>query len=58
VRGCNQESEMFAAFSRAALSGTPTTWWPRLSLLTQAVMDACYASLKQAGAKVAVAAVA
>ena len=40
----SQESEMFRHFSRIVLSGELDPQWPRLSLLTQRVLNACLKS--------------
>jgi predicted dehydrogenase len=54
IRGCNQEAAMLRAFSAAVVSGAPDPAWPRLSLATQAVLDACMESIRAGGADVAV----
>jgi len=42
----SQESAMFAAFSQLVLSGRRDSAWPRMSLLTQQVLDACLSSAR------------
>lgn len=44
-----QESNMFAAFARLALAGTPDPFWGEIVLKTQQVLDACLASARQGG---------
>lgn len=61
VRDACQEAAMFEAFSAAALRGAgagadaAADSWPRLALQTQAIMDACMASMAAGGARTAVA---
>ncbi|MEZ5990003.1 MAG: gfo/Idh/MocA family oxidoreductase [Planctomycetota bacterium] len=50
----SQEAGMFETFSRVVLSGNLDLHWPRISLLTQRVLDACLASAKQSGRAVEV----
>ena len=50
----SQEAGMFETFSRILLSGNLDPHWPRISLLTQRVLDACLASAKQSGRAVKV----
>jgi predicted dehydrogenase len=47
----SQESGMFHTFSELVLSGKIDAHWPKISLLTQQVLDACLGSARQ-GAKV------
>lgn len=56
VRGCNQEATMFDTFASCARNPTSDAarWWPRIALRTQAVMDACMASVAAGGAATAV----
>jgi predicted dehydrogenase len=42
----SQESGMFHTFSSLVLSGKIDPYWPKISLLTQRVLDACLASAK------------
>jgi predicted dehydrogenase len=49
VRGCNQEAEMWKEFARLVAGGAPDPHWPRISLLTQCVLDACMASINAGG---------
>lgn len=44
-----QESNMFAAFSRLTLAGTPDPFWGDIALKTQQVLDACLASARRGG---------
>ena len=48
-----QETQLFRTFSQLALSGNPDSYWPQLALKTQRVMDACLASARGDGQKVA-----
>jgi predicted dehydrogenase len=43
----SQESGLFRTFSERVLSGKLDAHWPRISLLTQRVLDACLASAHQ-----------
>jgi predicted dehydrogenase len=43
----SQESELFEAFSKLALSEKTDPHWPRISLLTQKTSDACLKSAQQ-----------
>jgi predicted dehydrogenase len=54
IRGCNQEARMIRKFAELTLSGKPDPFWPRISLLTQAVLDACQESIRKGGAEVKV----
>jgi predicted dehydrogenase len=45
----SQESGMFRTFSSLVLEGRRDTYWPRISLLTQRVLDACLASARAGG---------
>ncbi|MBI1345821.1 gfo/Idh/MocA family oxidoreductase [bacterium] len=44
-----QESQLFRTFSQLALSGHPDWEWGEITLKTQRVMDACFASAKDNG---------
>jgi len=65
VHDCNQEAAMFTVFSGLVASGKATApsaadreavaFWPRVALQTQAVLDACMASIAAGGAMVPVA---
>lgn len=46
----SQESAMFQTFSSLVLQGRRDPLWPRISLLTQRVLDACLASSRAGGA--------
>lgn len=46
----SQESAMFRTFSSLVLEGRRDPHWPRISLLTQRVLDACLASARAGGA--------
>ena len=48
-----QETQLFQTFSQLVLSGNPDSHWPQLALKTQRVMDACLASARGDGQKVA-----
>jgi predicted dehydrogenase len=45
----SQESEMFRSFSDLVLSGRLDPAWPRITLLTQRVLDACLTSARAGG---------
>ena len=45
-----QETNLFQNFSDLVKSGTPDNSWGEITLQTQTVMDACYASAKAGGA--------
>ncbi len=49
----SQESGLFQTFSSLVLSGRLDPHWPRISLLTQQVLDACLASARQGGLQLA-----
>ena len=49
-----QETRLFRKFSELVLSGKPDPIWPEITLKTQRVLDACLASARKDGAKVAV----
>lgn len=44
-----QETNLFRTFSDLALSGSPDSHWPEISMLTQRVMDAALHSARNAG---------
>jgi predicted dehydrogenase len=50
----SQESGMFQSFSNLVLSGKIDPHWPKISLLTQRVLDACLRSARQGSAVVGV----
>jgi len=50
----SQESAMFADFSALVLAGERDPRWPRTSLLTQQVLDACLRSARSGGVSMAV----
>ena len=50
----SQESALFARFSDLVLTGGRDPHWPRMSLLTQQVLDACLRSARSGGAPVEV----
>ncbi len=54
VRGCNQEAEMWRVFAGLAGKKETDDFWPRISLLTQAVLDACMRSIEEGGKDVEV----
>lgn len=45
----SQESGLFRTFSELVLNGKQDAHWPRISLLTQHVLDACLASAQDGG---------
>ncbi|MCA1964217.1 MAG: Gfo/Idh/MocA family oxidoreductase, partial [Prosthecobacter sp.] len=45
----SQEAGLFHTFSSLVLEGKTDPHWPRISLLTQQVLDACLASARQGG---------
>lgn len=45
----SQESNLFRTFSELVLSGKLDAHWPRISLLTQRVLDACLTSAQDGG---------
>ena len=47
-----QEAKLFRNFADLALSGTPDSFWPEISLKTQRVLDACLKSARNDGARV------
>lgn len=49
----SQEARMFHTFSRLVLEGGRDDHWPRLSLLTQRVLDACLHSAREGGSVIA-----
>jgi len=51
----SQETRLFGNFSDNVLAGQTDPSWGNISLLTQTVMDACYASAGSGGALVDVA---
>ncbi len=50
----SQESALFADFSDLVITGRRDSHWPRISLLTQQVLDACLRSARCGGAPVSV----
>jgi predicted dehydrogenase len=50
----SQESGLFQTFSQLVLSGQPDPRWPRISLLTQRVLDACLRSAREGSVVVSV----
>jgi predicted dehydrogenase len=50
----SQESALFAEFSKLVLTGRRDPQWPRISLLTQQVLDACLRSARSGGVPVEV----
>jgi predicted dehydrogenase len=51
----SQESEMFRTFSALVLEQTIDAHWPRITLLTQRVLDACLESARRDGVPVVLA---
>ncbi len=47
-----QETNLFRNFSTLALSGSPDSHWPEISLKTQRVLDACLESARNGGQQV------
>lgn len=50
----HQESAMWRTFCGHVAAGTRDRFWPRVALLTQAVLDAAFESARTGGGKVAV----
>ena len=50
----SQESALFAEFSNLVITGRRDPYWPRISLLTQRVLDACLRSARSGGTPVEV----
>lgn len=44
-----QETKLFRNFSNLVLAGKPDEFWPEISLKTQTVLDACFASAQENG---------
>lgn len=51
----SQEADLFRTFSGLVLSGRIDPHWPRISLLTQTIMDACLRSARVGGHEIALA---
>ena len=49
IKDCNQEKVMLETFSKQVLQKQTDLQWPRISLLTQIVLDACMDSILQDG---------
>lgn len=49
IKDCNQEMCMLRTFAEQVLQKTTDMQWPRISLLTQIVLDACMDSIQQDG---------
>lgn len=47
-----QESRLFRRFGELVLGGSPDPFWPRISLQTQEVLDACLRSAREGGREV------
>lgn len=54
TKDCVQEACMFDAFAALARGGGDRAYWPKIALQTQAIMEACMASIAAGGARVAV----